>query len=258
MNDVRHLIGSPSRCDRILWKSTVKPAPNTEEAELALHPKSRTLVGQLVALALRPLSARGRAASDEPVLTDIQRTSPSSEMIRRSSTVAETNLRTAVPPPDVVTPTRSDTLTLQHSHSNEDMREKKLQFVQPSVRDINRSRRATLGVYLPSLSANPPEPSAADIVPSTIMRSAGLPIHSSNTRYTSLPAPFRWRFLPFLSRDSANVVSSEPDSLPEPTPQPRRGDVVCLSYDTLDDRAMRRLEGLSDHRPEIGSYAENI
>lgn len=37
--------------------------------------------------------------------------------------------------------------------------------------------------------------------------------------------------------------------------KPRKGDVVCLGYDSLDDRAMRRLEGRSDHRPVIGSFA---
>ena len=39
------------------------------------------------------------------------------------------------------------------------------------------------------------------------------------------------------------------------SPPPRKGDVVCLSYRTLDDRGMRRLEGRSDHRPVIGVYA---
>ena len=37
--------------------------------------------------------------------------------------------------------------------------------------------------------------------------------------------------------------------------RPRKGDVVCLSYRTLDDRGMRQLEGRSDHRPVIGMYA---
>ncbi|KAH9958573.1 hypothetical protein BC827DRAFT_1218921 [Russula dissimulans] len=41
----------------------------------------------------------------------------------------------------------------------------------------------------------------------------------------------------------------------ESLPRPRKGDVVCLSYRTLDDRGMRRLEGRSDHRPVIGVYA---
>ena len=39
------------------------------------------------------------------------------------------------------------------------------------------------------------------------------------------------------------------------SPRPRKGDIVCLSYRTLDDQGMRRLEGRSDHRPVIGVYA---
>lgn len=39
------------------------------------------------------------------------------------------------------------------------------------------------------------------------------------------------------------------------SPRPRKGDIVCLSYRTLDDRGMRQLEGRSDHRPVIGVYA---
>ncbi len=35
---------------------------------------------------------------------------------------------------------------------------------------------------------------------------------------------------------------------------PVKGEVKCLTYNTLDDRGMRRLEGRSDHRPVIGAY----
>jgi hypothetical protein len=104
----------------------------------------------------------------------------------------------------------------------------------------------------------------------------------------------RWRLMSFLSRDaeaatgpadhaatSAAVANPTADadsprgmpgtaapssSLPgggEPdgasaateSPRPRKGDIVCLSYRTLDDRGMRRLEGRSDHRPVVGVYA---
>jgi hypothetical protein len=49
----------------------------------------------------------------------------------------------------------------------------------------------------------------------------------------------------------------EPDgaSAAAESPRPRKGDIVCLSYRTLGDRGMRRLEGRSDHRPVIGVYA---
>jgi hypothetical protein len=98
----------------------------------------------------------------------------------------------------------------------------------------------------------------------------------------------RWRLLSFRSRDvetardaedagdaadaagstarkpltigvtSSSPVSSVLDvavSAPHASPRPRKGDVVCLSYRTLDDQGMRRLEGRSDHRPVIGVYA---
>lgn len=88
---------------------------------------------------------------------------------------------------------------------------------------------------------------------------------SKNTAHPSQHAPARWRFLPFLTRDSMDLSRDghtqtsppEPSSSPAPIhapPRPRRGDIVCQSYRTLDDRGMRRLEGRSDHRPVIGTY----
>jgi hypothetical protein len=102
----------------------------------------------------------------------------------------------------------------------------------------------------------------------------------------------RWRLMSFLSRDaeatrdatgpstvaaitagsradsptrmvatgapSSSMLDGEPDgavAAPAEPPRPRKGDVVCLSYRTLDDQGMRRLEGRSDHRPVIGVYA---
>jgi hypothetical protein len=49
--------------------------------------------------------------------------------------------------------------------------------------------------------------------------------------------------------------SPPPSARPFESSRPRKGDVVCLSYKTLDDQGMRRLEGRSDHRPVIGVYA---
>lgn len=101
---------------------------------------------------------------------------------------------------------------------------------------------------------------------------------SSTAISTQRTAPKRW-FLNFnfKSRDqgpSSPVVNPTPDTEPPPTrtPKRRKGDVVCLSYRTLDDRQMSRLEGgyflnskwltdqsgptgRSDHRPVMGSYA---
>lgn len=69
--------------------------------------------------------------------------------------------------------------------------------------------------------------------------------HSS---YTS-----KWRFLPaFLS-----PTSPQSNAAPEHAVY-TKGDIVCLSYNTLDDRGMRRLEGRSDHRPVIGTYVISL
>lgn len=83
-------------------------------------------------------------------------------------------------------------------------------------------------------------------------------VESAPTPPTSAPV-FRW-LLPFLYKDIPHQdapASSPPPTAgpPPPPPLPKRGDVACLLYDTLDDKGMRRLEGRSDHRPVIGSYA---
>ena len=79
----------------------------------------------------------------------------------------------------------------------------------------------------------------------------------------------RWRLLSFLLRDGeatrdvddagaatvvATPLASSPDATTAEAPRPRKGDVVCLSYRTLDDRGMRRFEGRSDDRPVMGVY----
>ena len=54
-----------------------------------------------------------------------------------------------------------------------------------------------------------------------------------------------------------SVSSGGPDAVTTAvdSPQPRKGDVVCLSYRTLDNRGMRQLEERSNHRPVMGVYA---
>ena len=73
------------------------------------------------------------------------------------------------------------------------------------------------------------------------------------SRASPPPATGRaWRFLPFSSH--AAPVSAGATVVTPPVKR-RKGEVVCLEYRTLDDRQMRRLEGRSDHRPVMGSYA---
>lgn len=68
-----------------------------------------------------------------------------------------------------------------------------------------------------------------------------------------------WRFLPAFLSPTHNQTNTLPDVTPVPlVPIPLKGDVECLSYNTLDDKGMRRLEGRSDHRPVMGAYVVYI
>ncbi|KXN85863.1 Synaptojanin-2 [Leucoagaricus sp. SymC.cos] len=62
-------------------------------------------------------------------------------------------------------------------------------------------------------------------------------------------------FFPHFFSPTASPQASTVELVPPPPRKPRKGDVVCLSYKTLDDQGMHRLEGRSDHRPVMGSYA---
>lgn len=67
--------------------------------------------------------------------------------------------------------------------------------------------------------------------------------------------PSLWRFLPAFLSPTHHQGNMEIKHAP---PLPIKGHVICLAYNTLDDRGMRRLEGRSDHRPVIGTYAVYI
>lgn len=131
---------------------------------------------------------------------------------------------------------------------------------------------------LRSLSVDQPQPksllkhrgpSRAGTTPSRhrLLHTMPLPIESLPTGGVRVVrnGPPRWRFLPFFRGDSSQTtvpadLSLAPGESTEMTASPttcipRKGDVVCLGYDSLDDKAMRRLEGRSDHRPVIGSFA---
>jgi len=181
------------------------------------------------------LSLSGRSFSSMTSPTPSAR--PSMTLMRSSSPVSEIEEDA----PDTATPCTRFTPPkrpgkIHHSKSNESMRvTEKPRLLRNLSHGVDpRARCATIGVYSPS---------------STTREPPDIP-HKSPT----LPTPSRWRFLSFLSRDSGTAGQEEHLGMPPP----RKGDVVCLSYNTLDDRAMRRLDGRSDHRPVIGSYAVYI
>lgn len=133
-------------------------------------------------------------------------------------------------------------------------------------------RRVSAGVPLPrskttpaalDMSRTPGPPTLPPHIPLdlTLAVDTPPPVPPKDIRHM----PSRWRFLPFFRNASQSTLAHDlpatPDEdpvTPVAVPRPRKGDVVCLSYGSLDDRGMRRLEGRSDHRPIIGSYAVYI
>lgn len=245
------------RCDRILWKTTVHPELDIEEVNSGSY--RRTRVGQFIAHALRPISTRARSSIGS---LDLLPPIPKSPEFLPSPPSSDGDvLDNAAPFSRFVSPAKS----LQHSKSIET-------FPNPERPALPRQQMHAGGVPLRrSLSATP-SPQMHAIASSTSNGSPSLPSTPGDVTLTPppvppkdhilVPTPTRWRFFPnFLSREPTQdlIPQHERPPTPEPTPAPpRKGDVVCLSYRTLDDRQMRRLEGRSDHRPVIGSYAVYI
>jgi hypothetical protein len=70
----------------------------------------------------------------------------------------------------------------------------------------------------------------------------------------------RWLLGLLPSRDPAPApVSNPPEKKDASLPVIHyKGEVICCHYGTLDDSAMRRLEGRSDHRPILGTFSVYI
>jgi hypothetical protein len=266
------------RCDRILWKSTVEPDPDPEEDESeGVHPKPRTRVGQFFAnfkMRYRK-GSYGSCASPEISNHGHDASIPSRDEVSTPSNSAPGSpLSTPVGGKDItlfsrfVTPERSASGIAQSSSvdnlDNADVDQTSGVGLLPSF----PVDRAQLEGRSPPEHRGPPH-AGATLAMSRPLFATPLPTESVPTTTTQKDdqamirnGPPRWRFLPFFRGDSNQTAAPvDPAStLGEPTEmtatyRPGKGDVVCLEYDSLDDKAMRRLEGRSDHRPVIGSFA---
>ncbi|KAJ3556613.1 hypothetical protein NM688_g1926 [Phlebia brevispora] len=248
----------PSWCDRILWKSTVEPPLEPIEEDIEPTPvPPRNRMGSFLHV-LRPASLRSRKDSIASV-EQLTPTSPHYPDEVGTPRVSAQDINNDTQDSHDAPPTpRSRPL----SHS------KSIDFTALNDRPfMNRSKSHALlreeRIRKPSLPSLPSlrSPTLPTSRPQEIqdLLSAG----ASPKELLPSPAPTTslWRtlsFLPFLSRDAmsqSTPLDRPPTPESPPLPPPRKGDVVCLSYDTLDDMAMRRLQAKSDHRPVIGSYA---
>lgn len=193
----------PSWCDRILWKSTVVPDPLPEENVPGLSGRKR--LSNFFANAFRTSSGR--------IVVETPKDPPrDGEFKQEQSIFTKPSL-----PPQPKTALEKGARHPQRGNSA---------FVPPSTAPIPIDHpRGRPTSHLSPKDALPRGPSSGD----------------SSRRPSPLTAPSRWRFIPFLSPppelDTATGYGSP--HLPSP-PKPRKGDVVCLSYDTLDDRAIDR------------------
>ncbi|KAI0749899.1 hypothetical protein C8Q80DRAFT_1164548 [Daedaleopsis nitida] len=286
--DSSHKQRVPSWCDRILWKSTMVPEhdSDTEDAESQHFVPLRAKMGQFFS-ALRPSSLRSRRDStwsmNHPDLSQTpipgeptphphfhlqadRRHPPASRVhspTRKAHPLRRISQTRSV---DSFQRSSSDERSLARIHSHE----LSGPSLAPSSGNVSGSGRGvplrhanTISPVMPVAGGDTSAATSATLVSPPLSPALESPLDMVSPATTS-PSPsapmFRW-LLPFFYKDGPHqqqAVQPEPQGAATPRPEPpppRRGDVVCLKYDTLDDRGMRRLEGRSDHRPVIGSYA---
>ncbi|KAI9001520.1 DNase I-like protein [Trametes punicea] len=273
------LIAAIHRCDRILWKSTIKPESesDTEDGESQRFMPLRAKMGQFFH-ALRPSSLRSRRDSTwslhhlelsqhpsgeqtpQPPQPPQLQPRPSLDTRHSSASSVPSPTRTKIYPPQRLSHVRSaDSLP---KSSDEHALARAQSHDEPSKTHASMARA---GVPMRLTNTISPVLTLGNGTATALARESeghASPLDIARAPNSSPPVGgpvFRW-LLPFLYRDGSQPTVVQPSAdtpaTPPPAPpRPRRGDVVCLQYDTLDDRAMRRLEGRSDHRPVIGSYA---
>ena len=238
-----------------MWKSTIRPDPGEF---VDLH-RPRTRVSQFFANALRPLTNRGRRESTSSTSSsELYPLPPDNAYISPPSPAHDES--------NVLDDASPFARFVKRSRSNDVLQA--TETPSPTLPSLTRSKSSS-SLYKQHRSGSASQSFHSPSSPST----CGTPSHSSSPvkdtghvdllhpishKEPTLAMPSRWRFLPFFNRDVPDSPLEHREPTPDHVSPPKKGDVICLSYNTLDDRGMRRLEGRSDHRPVIGSYAVYI
>ncbi|KAG8942045.1 hypothetical protein FRC04_003893 [Tulasnella sp. 424] len=242
----------PSWCDRILFKSNVMPEPEIERV-----PSRR----------FSHIFDFKRSRKDSAVPTNSSESDSPGGGVRLVSSSPQTSQHDHLPlipttPPQSDSPSRPSPLGRFFRQETFPLHAAR---ASPSPKSTDRS--STMDI-LPSGETNPtarrsfstPAPPQGP-PPATTPGEVDRETQVANPRRPQTPAeshsashlPWRWLFPRSFSgaRDP-----SPPRISPEPVqPKHRKGEVVCVKYDTLDDRQMRLLEARSDHRPVMGDFA---
>ena len=203
-----------------MWKSNVIPDASSGEDQGSVRPRKR--VGFFLAIAFRSRRPRGMSLNSTTVESPQQ----------YNDTPSQEALYGASQPEKVQTPSLSRSKSINNPHVKDN------QGPPNSTSPVNfRPRRSA--TFSSSTTSNP-----LPVRPASVEASRDSQKDPPPTQTAASP---RWRLLPFLTRerDSSAKVNEV---------KQRKGEVVCLDYNALDDRGMRRLEGRSDHRPVTGTY----
>ncbi|KAH9178371.1 DNase I-like protein [Lactarius sanguifluus] len=272
----------PSWCDRILFKSTVQPESEDEDDAPAAPRTAVSMLAQAWRTFRRSSSASLRSTATATTSASTTPSNASSAIISPADSELDS--------PATARPSQSQLQPTPYVPRRRRPRPRSIDAAAMQQAPLNSSRPGTFPTH-GARSAPPITPTRSQTTP-TAPLTAGPEPHAGTPSGVSRPSTDgggdaggsagggssgvhqRWRLLSFLSRDGEATRDVDDVAAPGVAPTPssasssghdavmnavelraRKGDVLCLSYRTLDDRGMRRLEGRSDHRPVIGVYA---
>ena len=254
------------RCDRILWKTTVV----SKHVNISRRRPSLKLWSQNTFSAVRRSTSLNRSDAFVPTPTNLNKadefilapptlspTTSRAEIVNPAATRKETNtdgfgvvsmLAKLLPLNSPSFPTftsRSKTIDVPNSNGG-------INGIGNVIPESNRTRKISDVGPVPNKAKLDQEPEIPQSQSETVA-----PVVSPNLNSSlGMERTMRW-ILGFFPGREPTLAPSPPEEK-EPSPPPvvhLKGEVNCSHYGTLDDSAMRRLEGRSDHRPILGTFS---